>query len=45
MLKINKNKGIEVDTLDMQTKKTTKYNSIREGANAIGSSHNTLRLA
>lgn len=45
MLKINKNKGIQVYILDMQTKKTTKYNSIREAANAIGSSYTTLMLA
>ena len=44
MLKLN-NKGIEVKVLDTETKETTKYSSIREAANAIGSAHISLRRA
>lgn len=45
MLKINKDKAIEVEVLDTQIKETTKYSSIGEAAKGIGCAHTTIRRA
>lgn len=42
MLNLNKDKGIEVEVLDTETKNRTTYSSIREAAKEISCSHVTL---
>lgn len=42
MLIINKEKGINIEVFDIETKKTIIYSSIREAAKAINCVKNTL---
>lgn len=42
MLEQNKKKGIGVEVLDVETKKTTAYSSMREAARAIDCSNHTV---